>query len=377
MRTAPCVAGLALLSALALAACSSSGGSSGTGGSGPGAGETAAPAAATSAVAAARARGPAAAASQGPAARQPASPAPPAPAGGTADRHRRHLRPLRPHPLRHHAPPLRKLRVRQPRRHPLANHPNRRRDHRRRRHPRRARHARPPHQDDHRRRVELRLHQRDEDVSGDEQRPLRAHVRLVRGRADDGRALLARRGGRHRARRGSSGSAGSSRRSASAPTAAAPGDWTDSDRTKLVPTQTWICVEFQFDGPNAHLPRLVGRHGAADAHQRAQQARELHHADLQRALVRVVDVQPRRAAGDSGSTRSPSTTSRSAARSSAADHLVTIAMSMKNAAVMTSAVRFMLGGSITPITAVSLPSANSMSFLPSTRTPVCPLAINS
>jgi Cip1-like, core domain len=28
------------------------------------------------------------------------------------------------------------------------------------------------------------------------------------------------------------------------------GDWTDSDRTKLVPTQTWICAEFQFDGPN-------------------------------------------------------------------------------------------------------------------------------
>jgi Cip1-like, core domain len=28
------------------------------------------------------------------------------------------------------------------------------------------------------------------------------------------------------------------------------GDWTDSDRTKLVPTQTWICSEFQFDGPN-------------------------------------------------------------------------------------------------------------------------------
>ncbi len=27
------------------------------------------------------------------------------------------------------------------------------------------------------------------------------------------------------------------------------GDWTDSDRTKLVPTQTWICAEFQFDGP--------------------------------------------------------------------------------------------------------------------------------
>jgi hypothetical protein len=26
------------------------------------------------------------------------------------------------------------------------------------------------------------------------------------------------------------------------------GDWTDSDRTKLVPTQTWICAEFQFDG---------------------------------------------------------------------------------------------------------------------------------
>ena len=28
------------------------------------------------------------------------------------------------------------------------------------------------------------------------------------------------------------------------------GDWTDSDRTKLVPTQTWICAEFEFDGPN-------------------------------------------------------------------------------------------------------------------------------
>jgi hypothetical protein len=27
------------------------------------------------------------------------------------------------------------------------------------------------------------------------------------------------------------------------------GDWTDSDKTKLVPTQTWICAEFQFDGP--------------------------------------------------------------------------------------------------------------------------------
>ena len=27
------------------------------------------------------------------------------------------------------------------------------------------------------------------------------------------------------------------------------GDWTDSDRTKLIPTQTWICAEFQFDGP--------------------------------------------------------------------------------------------------------------------------------
>jgi len=27
------------------------------------------------------------------------------------------------------------------------------------------------------------------------------------------------------------------------------GDWTDSDRSKLVPTQTWICAEFQFDGP--------------------------------------------------------------------------------------------------------------------------------
>ena len=27
------------------------------------------------------------------------------------------------------------------------------------------------------------------------------------------------------------------------------GDWTDSDRTKLVPTKTWICAEFQFDGP--------------------------------------------------------------------------------------------------------------------------------
>ena len=30
----------------------------------------------------------------------------------------------------------------------------------------------------------------------------------------------------------------------------ASGDWTDSDRTKLVPTQTWICAEFEFDGPN-------------------------------------------------------------------------------------------------------------------------------
>jgi polysaccharide lyase-like protein len=28
------------------------------------------------------------------------------------------------------------------------------------------------------------------------------------------------------------------------------GDWTDSDRTQLVPTQTWICAEFEFDGPN-------------------------------------------------------------------------------------------------------------------------------
>ena len=28
------------------------------------------------------------------------------------------------------------------------------------------------------------------------------------------------------------------------------GDWTDSDRTKLVPTQTWVCAEFEFDGPN-------------------------------------------------------------------------------------------------------------------------------
>jgi hypothetical protein len=28
------------------------------------------------------------------------------------------------------------------------------------------------------------------------------------------------------------------------------GDWTDSDKTKLVPTQTWICAEFEFDGPN-------------------------------------------------------------------------------------------------------------------------------
>jgi hypothetical protein len=28
------------------------------------------------------------------------------------------------------------------------------------------------------------------------------------------------------------------------------GDWTDSDRSKLVPTKTWICAEFQFDGPN-------------------------------------------------------------------------------------------------------------------------------
>jgi len=27
------------------------------------------------------------------------------------------------------------------------------------------------------------------------------------------------------------------------------GDWTDSDRTKLVPTKTWVCAEFQFDGP--------------------------------------------------------------------------------------------------------------------------------
>jgi hypothetical protein len=27
------------------------------------------------------------------------------------------------------------------------------------------------------------------------------------------------------------------------------GDWTDSDKSKLVPTQTWICAEFQFDGP--------------------------------------------------------------------------------------------------------------------------------
>jgi hypothetical protein len=28
------------------------------------------------------------------------------------------------------------------------------------------------------------------------------------------------------------------------------GDWTDSDRSKLVPAQTWICAEFEFDGPN-------------------------------------------------------------------------------------------------------------------------------
>jgi hypothetical protein len=27
------------------------------------------------------------------------------------------------------------------------------------------------------------------------------------------------------------------------------GDWTDSDRSKLVPAKTWICAEFQFDGP--------------------------------------------------------------------------------------------------------------------------------
>ena len=27
------------------------------------------------------------------------------------------------------------------------------------------------------------------------------------------------------------------------------GDWTDNDRPMLIPTQTWICAEFQFDGP--------------------------------------------------------------------------------------------------------------------------------
>jgi hypothetical protein len=27
------------------------------------------------------------------------------------------------------------------------------------------------------------------------------------------------------------------------------GDWTDSDKTRLVPTKTWICAELQFDGP--------------------------------------------------------------------------------------------------------------------------------
>jgi len=27
------------------------------------------------------------------------------------------------------------------------------------------------------------------------------------------------------------------------------GDWTDSDKSKLVPAKTWICAEFQFDGP--------------------------------------------------------------------------------------------------------------------------------
>jgi hypothetical protein len=27
------------------------------------------------------------------------------------------------------------------------------------------------------------------------------------------------------------------------------GDWTDSDKSKLVPTQTWVCAEFQSDGP--------------------------------------------------------------------------------------------------------------------------------
>ena len=76
------------------------------------------------------------------------------------------------------------------------------------------------------------------------------------------------------------------------------GDWTDSDRTKLVPTQTWICAEFQFDGPthtfhvwwdDMERPMLTSG---------PSKHAQLHDADLQRAVVRLVDVQPRRAAGD-------------------------------------------------------------------------------
>ena len=76
------------------------------------------------------------------------------------------------------------------------------------------------------------------------------------------------------------------------------GDWTDSDRSKLVPTKTWICAEFQFDGPT-HTFHVWWD----DMERPTLTSGPSKHASFTMptfngALVRLVDVQHRRAAGD-------------------------------------------------------------------------------
>ena len=162
-------------------------------------------------------------------------------------RRRRHLRPLRPDPLRHHAPPLRKLRVRRSTP-PSGDH--------------QAGDATIAVDDLHAARGTHALHIKTVAGGGSnfayikETKTFPATNNVLYGRmfvwfedalttdghfslaegAGTGTAGVIRFGGQFKAF-GVGTDGGSS------------GDWTDSDRTKLVPTQTWICAEFQFDGP--------------------------------------------------------------------------------------------------------------------------------
>ena len=319
MRSAPAVAGLVFLSALG--ACSSSGNNTGAGGTGPGAGGNAGRRQRQQR-SRRRERGHRCRSEDWavhlrravpPVRGRPAAPAPSVAASRQAAG-RRHVRHLRPHPLRHRASPLRELRER-PRRHPLEDDQGGRRDDRRRRRARRARDEGAARQDDRRRWLELRLHQGDEDLPGDEQRALRAHVRLVRGRADDRRPLLAGRGGGHRHGGGHPlrrPVQGVRRRHGRRRLRRLDGQRQD----QAGPDPDLDLRRVPVRRPDPHLPRLVGRHGAPDADQRAQQAHQLHDADVQLRCGSAGGCTTSPSRRRSGSTRSPSTTSRSAARSS-------------------------------------------------------------